>query len=124
MTNTKKKIAKKSAATRLLSALENVAAAVESGDPKNHPGVRVTVRDIRDVEIEEPPAFDAVAVRALRERVGLSQAAFAKFVGSSTVTVSKWEQGKLAPNTMARRLLGMVQAAPKKATAGVVKSAS
>ena len=46
-----------------------------------------------ELETEAPPAFEAtgVCIRALREKFDLSQAAFARKVGVSTPSISKWE---------------------------------
>lgn len=44
-------------------------------------------------------------VRALRERLGLSQKELAELVGVHAMTVSKWERGVLAPADHARGLL-------------------
>lgn len=45
------------------------------------------------------------SVAAVRERTGLSQAAFAKLLGVSVRTLQEWEQGRRAPSGAARTLL-------------------
>jgi DNA-binding transcriptional regulator YiaG len=49
--------------------------------------------------------YDAAAVRRTRERLGASQAVFAKLVGVSKVLGQSWEQGARKPSKLARRLL-------------------
>lgn len=45
--------------------------------------------------------FDAETIRAMRAKVGMTQAAFAEFVGVGTATVGRWESGEFAPSPMA-----------------------
>ncbi len=53
-----------------------------------------------DVVIPEPD------VRAIRERTGQSQAAFAGSIGVAVATLRNWEQGRRRPQGPARVLLG------------------
>ncbi|MEX2032889.1 MAG: helix-turn-helix transcriptional regulator [Dehalococcoidia bacterium] len=53
-------------------------------------------------------SWDASAVRALRARLGLTQAELAERMGTRQQTVSEWETGVRAPRRMSRRLLRMV----------------
>lgn len=59
----------------------------------------------RRVVIARPPAFDPAAVRAIRDRLKMSQAVFAAALNVSRETVRAWEQGKNAPGGSAARLL-------------------
>jgi molybdopterin-binding protein len=43
--------------------------------------------------------------KAIRNRIGLSQAKLADLLGVHTMTVSKWERGVLKPNAHQRRIL-------------------
>lgn len=56
------------------------------------------LEDVFGVELEKetPPAFEATGacIRALRSTLDLSQAAFARKVGVSTPSISKWEKSK------------------------------
>lgn len=54
-------------------------------------------------------------VRAIRGKVKLSQAAFAKKLHISAATLRDWEQGRRVPEGAARTLLGMVDADPEAA---------
>jgi putative transcriptional regulator len=67
---------------------------------------------VRKVEIPEPGRYDPKAVRALREKLGVSQAIFARMLGVSKVLAESWEQGKRQPSPLARRLLDTVRADP------------
>ena len=108
-------MAKKPMGSRLIEALTQVAEALESGDPASHPSVTV-----REVEVKDPPEYGPEDVAALRRKTRLSQAGFAKVLGSSVVTVQKWEQGTLNPNPMARRLMSLIAARPKTVTDGII----
>jgi putative transcriptional regulator len=70
--------------------------------------------EIHTVNIPDPGEYGAKEVRKLRDRLGVSQAVFAKLIGASTILVSKWEQGTRNPDGMARRLLDDISANPKK----------
>lgn len=50
----------------------------------------------------------------LRQRLGLSQAAFARLLGVHAMTVSKWERGVAKPNVHQRRLLQALARAPER----------
>ena len=51
-------------------------------------------------------------VRAIRRKLGLSQAAFARRFGFSVRTVQEWEQGRALPDRPARILLRVIAKSP------------
>jgi putative transcriptional regulator len=67
---------------------------------------------VRVVEIPAPTPHTADTVRAIRERLGVSQAAFAKLVGVSTILAQGWEQGVRIPSPLAARLLDTIAVDP------------
>lgn len=52
-------------------------------------------------------------VRSLRERVQLTQSAFARMIGVSMRTLQNWEQGRREPDGPAKALLKVVERQPK-----------
>ena len=52
-------------------------------------------------------------VKAIRQKLGLSQAAFARRFGFSVRTVQQWEQGRAVPDRPARILLKVIENAPR-----------
>lgn len=52
-------------------------------------------------------------VRSLRERVNLTQSAFARMIGVSVRTLQNWEQGRREPDGPAKALLTVVERQPK-----------
>jgi DNA-binding transcriptional regulator YiaG len=61
---------------------------------------------VRTVHVPDPPrAYDAVAIRATRDKIGASQAVFAFLMGVSTALIRAWEQGDRPPALWGRRLL-------------------
>jgi len=54
------------------------------------------------------------ALSRLRQRLDLSQAAFAKLLGVHAMTVSKWERGVLKPRAHQQRLLKALARAPER----------
>jgi putative transcriptional regulator len=87
------------------------------------------VDTLTDEEIEQaargdpdaPPLSDEelarfqriVDVRALRRRLGMSQAKFARSFHLSVGTVRDWEQGRAAPDGPARVLLRLIERNPE-----------
>ncbi len=61
------------------------------------------------------PAWDARTVRALRERLGLTQRQLADELNVRQQTVSEWETGAYQPRGASEKLLSMVaeRARPK-----------
>ena len=53
-------------------------------------------------------------VRALRRKLGLSQAQFASKFGFSLRTLQEWEQGRSEPDQTARLLLSLIELSPTK----------
>ena len=52
-------------------------------------------------------------VQEIRERLGLSQSAFAALLGVSTRTLQDWEQGRRQPTGAARSLLRVADRHPE-----------
>lgn len=63
----------------------------------------------RVTEIREPE------VKAIREKVGLSQNRFAMLIGVSKRTLENWEQGRRHPTGPAKALLRILDADPEHA---------
>lgn len=57
---------------------------------------------------ETPPQWDAERVRALRERLGLTQRQLADELGVRQQTVSEWETGIYRPRGASARMLRVV----------------
>ncbi|HEX6373543.1 MAG TPA: helix-turn-helix domain-containing protein [Longimicrobium sp.] len=60
-----------------------------------------------------PEPMDAAAIRALRERIGASQAVFAMALNVSTKTVQAWESGARNPDGGNLKLLRVGEAHPE-----------
>ena len=56
---------------------------------------------------------ERVDVKAIRKRLGLSQASFASSFGLSLYTLRNWEQGKRQPEPAARAYLKVIEQAPE-----------
>jgi putative transcriptional regulator len=79
---------------------------------------------VRTVEVPQPQRFPPSRIRALRKRLGVSQAVFAELLGVSSVLVQAWEQGVREPSPLARRLLGEVERDPHRWLSLLVSSLS
>ena len=69
---------------------------------------------LRTVEVpEEPPDVDARTLTALRERIDMSQAVFAKVLNVSPKTIQSWEQGTRKPSQASLRLIQVFSQRPE-----------
>lgn len=57
--------------------------------------------------------FEEPEVKAIREKVGLSQTRFAGLIGVSKRTLENWEQGRRHPTGPARALLRLLDKDPE-----------
>lgn len=62
-------------------------------------------------------------VRAIREKTGLTQAAFARQIGVPVATLRNWEQGRRCPVGPARVLLAMLAKDPEIVARTLAKAA-
>ena len=60
--------------------------------------------------------FAPADVKAIRAKLGKSQAEFSLMIGVSVATLRNWEQGRRRPDGPALALLRVVSAAPKAVT--------
>ena len=60
--------------------------------------------------VYNPPMPD---IKAIRQKLGLSQVAFSRRFGFSVRTVQQWEQGRAVPDRPARSLLKVIERAPR-----------
>ena len=95
----------------LIQGLEE-ALAIERGEAEAPRRVR-RVATVRDAKVQPPRGYDARAVQVIRERLGLSQAVFARVLNSSPETVKAWEQGKRVPDGIALALLQVADEHPE-----------
>jgi putative transcriptional regulator len=71
----------------------------------------MTAADLRRARrVYNPPLPN---VKAIRHKLGLSQAEFAQQFGFSVRTVQQWEQGRAVPERPARILLRVIETAPQ-----------
>jgi putative transcriptional regulator len=62
-----------------------------------------------ELVVQVPPEFD---VKALRRKLGMSQARFAASFGFGLAAVQSWEQGRRRPEGPARVLLKVIEHEP------------
>jgi len=92
---------------RIVGALDQFAADLESGDPIES---KYTVRTVR--VIPKPSPYPPARVRAVRELIGASQEVFAQLLAVSPMTLRSWEQGLRQPSPIARRFLDEIEMSP------------
>ncbi len=66
-----------------------------------------------EVTVKPDPAISPHEIRALRERLGLSQGLFATRLRTKVSTVQNWEQGRYAPKRESVLLLRLVEQDPE-----------
>ena len=59
-------------------------------------------------QLPEIPQYGAQDIRALREKLNVSQAVMASLLNATSSTVQKWEQGLKRPNALALKLLNIL----------------
>jgi len=79
-------------------------------------------RTVADTSVNPPPEYSSARVRALRERLQLSQPVFARALNVSVATVRGWEQGARVPDGPSRRLLELVDREPRVVLRAIQKS--
>lgn len=79
---------------------------------KAHLEGKITLKS-ETVEHQAPINLTPEEIRAIREKLNLSQAVFAHRLRTSVRTYQNWEQGKTKPNAQAVLLLKMVNQSPK-----------
>lgn len=93
---------------RLRSTTEREIARQIAADPDVS---EMTAADLRKARrVYNPPLPN---VKAIRHKLGLSQAAFARQFGFSVRTVQQWEQRRAIPDRPARILLRVIEVAPR-----------
>ncbi len=65
--------------------------------------------------------FAPVKVKAIRRRLGRSQAEFARMIGVSVATLQNWEQGRRRPEGPARALLRVAAKNPEAVSAALAR---
>lgn len=65
-------------------------------------------RNVRSIEIEPAGVYTSAQVKNIREKIGLTQKLFAKYIGVSTKTVEAWEAGRNKPSDPSNRLLWLL----------------
>jgi putative transcriptional regulator len=88
----------------VISALEETLDDVRAGKPLTRRFVSVQIK---------PGKYSPGKVRHTRQKLGVSQAIFAEFLGTSLVTVQSWERGVRDPSPMARRFLDELNFSPE-----------
>ena len=70
--------------------------------------------DLRSTRLPPPPGpMSPEQIQALRARLGMSQAVFARALNVSSQTVQSWEQGVRKPGGAALKLLNAVKKDPR-----------
>ena len=71
--------------------------------------------DLRTSHFPVSPVCDTIspaAIKAVREKLKMSQSVFALVIGVSKKTVESWESGRYKPDGAARRLITIMQKDP------------
>jgi putative transcriptional regulator len=98
---------KPSAEDKIIQGLESFADALEKGEDIT---TRFTCRKIA-LNLE-PTQYTPELVKDARQKLGMSQALFAQFLGVSTSAVQAWEQGEKTPKDIACRFMDEIRNNP------------
>ena len=69
----------------------------------------ITLREIKAMCLPETKSYTASAIKKIRRKFKLSQAALARFLNVSLSTVQKWEIGDKNPSGSALKLLHVLE---------------
>ncbi|MGC0862337.1 helix-turn-helix domain-containing protein [Pantoea agglomerans] len=79
---------------------------------KDHQEGKITLKSYK-VTKRAPVTIAPQELRDVREKLNLSQAAFARYLHTGETTYQNWEQGRARPNAQAVLLIRMVQQNPE-----------
>lgn len=85
--------------------IETIAAATERDAGEELPGLRDSLAEMHAGLSARTCTPEQLLVKAARERLGLSQPAFADLIDTPVATLRDWEQGRFAPTGAALRLM-------------------
>ena len=77
--------------------IEKVAAAIEADAGESLPDLRQALAEAKAGMVGRVTTPEQMLVRQAREKVGLTQAAFAERIATPVATLRDWEQGRFAP---------------------------
>ena len=83
-----------------------VAGLAEAVDDANGKGKKLNRRVVTVIPVKQ---YEASEVQRIRKTTGMSQKAFASYMGVSDKTVEAWEAGTNHPSGAASRLLNMME---------------
>jgi putative transcriptional regulator len=96
-----------SAGSRILVAIEEATELLQSEGLESK---RLTMRTYESTPSLQ--AYNSKDIKRVRELLGASQGVLATFLGISIDTLRSWEQGKRAPQPIARRFLSEIESDP------------
>ena len=85
--------------------IETIAAAIERDAGEELPGLRDSLAEMHAGLSARTYTPEQLLVKAARERLGLSQPAFADLIDTPVATLRDWEQGRFAPPGATLRLM-------------------
>lgn len=65
-------------------------------------------RNTRSIDIEPVTIYNSQQIKNIRNKIGLTQNLFAKYLGVSAKTVEAWEAGRNKPSGPSNRLLWLL----------------
>ena len=77
--------------------IEKIAQAIEKDAGQSLPDLRESLRQAKQGQFGRIHKPEQILVRAARNKLGLSQSAFAGLIQTPMATVQDWEQGRFAP---------------------------
>lgn len=104
----KRKLHGKTNWAKVKSLTERQVISAAKSDPDAKPLTRTQLKKFRRVQ---PPK--EIDVKAIREKLHVSQKEFASYFGVSVRTIQEWEQHRRTPTTVARNFLKVIDKAPR-----------
>jgi putative transcriptional regulator len=93
--------------------VEATARAIEADEGESIPGLREALEGVKRGENARVTTPEQLILRETRRITGLSQAEFAKRIGTPVTTMRAWEQGRFSPPGTATALARIITKHPE-----------
>jgi putative transcriptional regulator len=93
--------------------VEATARAIEADEGEPIPGLRKALEEVKQGKIARVTTPEQLLLREARRMTGLSQAEFAKRIGTPVATMRGWEQGRFSPPGTATALALLITKHPE-----------
>jgi len=92
--------------------IEKMAAAIEADAGQKLPGLKTSLKEMKQGQVARTTTPDQLLVRQARKAVGYTQPKFAIAIKTPVGTLRDWEQGRFEPSGAAIALMSVIKNHP------------